>query len=34
VLIDAGTLGGTGISVSELALGIMMLGAMGNTDPR
>ena len=26
------TLGGTGISVSELALGAMMLGAMGNTD--
>jgi aryl-alcohol dehydrogenase-like predicted oxidoreductase len=26
------TLGGTGISVSELALGTMMLGAMGNTD--
>jgi aryl-alcohol dehydrogenase-like predicted oxidoreductase len=26
------TLGGTGISVSELALGVMMLGAMGNTD--
>jgi aryl-alcohol dehydrogenase-like predicted oxidoreductase len=26
------TLGGTGISVSELGLGTMMLGAMGNTD--
>jgi aryl-alcohol dehydrogenase-like predicted oxidoreductase len=26
------TLGGTGISVSELALGTMMLGAMGNSD--
>jgi aryl-alcohol dehydrogenase-like predicted oxidoreductase len=26
------TLGGTGISVSELALGTMMLGPMGNTD--
>jgi aryl-alcohol dehydrogenase-like predicted oxidoreductase len=26
------TLGGTGISVSELALGAMMLGPMGNTD--
>jgi aryl-alcohol dehydrogenase-like predicted oxidoreductase len=26
------TLGGTGISVSEFALGAMMLGAMGNTD--
>jgi aryl-alcohol dehydrogenase-like predicted oxidoreductase len=25
-------LGGTGISVSEYALGTMMLGAMGNTD--
>ena len=25
-------LGGTGISVSEFALGTMMLGAMGNTD--
>jgi aryl-alcohol dehydrogenase-like predicted oxidoreductase len=26
------TLGGTGISVSELAFGAMMLGGMGNTD--
>ena len=25
-------LGGTGISVSEYALGAMMFGAMGNTD--
>ena len=25
-------LGGTGISVSELALGTMLLGVMGNTD--
>jgi aryl-alcohol dehydrogenase-like predicted oxidoreductase len=29
---STGTLGGTGITVSELALGAMMLGAMGNRD--